>query len=221
MLNGWKLYASTVSTMEKFYSLRALPYDYKALAPYMSEEQLTLHYTRHHQAYVNGANALLERIDRARKEKTDLDFKATAKEMSFNLGGMRLHNLFWQNLAPAGKGGGGLPKGDLAKALNDEFGDISRFKKEFSAAATTAEGSGWATVSYCFRTGRPVIGQIEKHNVNVFPELKIIMVLDVWEHAYYLDYRNDRAKYIDAFWNIVNWDEIGKRLTAAVAEVRV
>lgn len=220
ILNDRKWYASTGATMEKFYTLRPLPYDYRALAPYISEEQLTLHHTKHHQAYVNGANAILERIDRARKEKTDLDVRATAKEMSFNLGGMRLHTLFWQNLAPAGKGGGGLPKGDLAKAVNEEFGDFGRFRKEFSAAAASVEGSGWAAVSYCFRTGRPLIMQVEKHNVNVFPELKILMVLDVWEHAYYLDYRNDRAKYVDAFWNIVNWDEIGKRYAAAVAEVR-
>jgi len=210
-----------VSSMEKFYTLRKLPYDYKALAPFISEDQLTLHYTKHHQAYVNGANAILEKFDKARKDKTDFDIKATAKELSFQLGGIRLHTLFWQNMAPAGKGGGGLPKGDLARAIDEEYGDFARFKKEFSTAATSVEGSGWAAISYCYRTGRPLIMQVEKHNVNVFPGLKILMVLDVWEHAYYLDYRNDRAKFVDAFWNIVNWDEIGKRLAEAVAEVKV
>jgi len=206
--------------MDKFYALRELPYDYKALAPYISEDLLILHHKKHHQAYVNGANALLEKFDKARKEKTDLDIKATAKEMSFNLGGIRLHTLFWLNMAPAGKGGGGIPKGDLAKAIDEEFGGFDRFKKEFTAAATSVEGGGWAAVAYCFRTGRPLIMQVEKHNVNVFPELKILMVLDIWEHAYYPDYRNDRAKFVDAFWNIVNWDEIGKRLAAAVAEAK-
>ena len=202
--------------MEKFYALRPLPYDYKALAPYISEEQLTLHYTKHHQAYVNGANAILEKFDKARKDKTDFDVKATAKELSFHVGGIRLHTLFWQNLAPAGKGGGGLPKGELAKAIDEEYGGFDRFKKEFSTAATSVEGSGWAALSYCNRTGRPLIMQVEKHNMNMFPGLAILMVLDVWEHAYYLDYRNDRTKFVEGFWNIVNWDEIGKRLAGAV-----
>lgn len=203
--------------MEKFYSLPKLPYDYKALAPHMSEDQLTLHHTKHHQAYVNGANALFEKFDKARKEKTDFDIKATAKELSFHLGGYRLHNLFWQNLAPAGKGGGGVPTGDLAKVIDGEFGGFDRFKKEFSAAATSVEGSGWAALSYCRETGRPLIMQVEKHNLNGFPGYPILMVLDVWEHAYYLDYRNDRAKFVEAFWNIMNWDEAGKRF-AAVAK---
>jgi Fe-Mn family superoxide dismutase len=201
--------------MEKFYSLPKLPYDYKALAPHMSEDQLTLHHTKHHQAYVNGANALFEKFDKARKEKTDFDIKATAKELSFHLGGYRLHNLFWQNLAPSGKGGGGVPTGDLAKVIDGEFGGFDRFKKEFSAAATSVEGSGWAALSYCRETGRPLIMQVEKHNMNGFPGYPILMVLDVWEHAYYLDYRNDRAKFVEAFWNIVNWDEVGKRFAAA------
>jgi len=198
----------------KSYSLPKPPYDYKALAPYISEEQLTLHHTKHHQAYVTGANTIFEKFDKARKEKTDFDIKATAKELSFHIGGYKLHNLFWQNLAPAGKGGGGLPTGDLAKAIEAEFGGFDRFRKEFSTAATGVEGSGWAALSYCKGTGRPLIMQVEKHNTNVYPGYPILMVLDVWEHAYYLDYRNDRAKFVEAFWNIVNWDEVGKRLAA-------
>ena len=196
----------------KFYSLPKLPYDYKALAPAMSEEQLTLHHTKHHNAYVTGANALLQKFDAARKENADLDMKAALKELSFHVGGFRLHNLFWGNLAPAGKGGGGTPKGELAQALDAEFGKFDRFKKEFTQAAASVEGSGWAALSYCGMTGRPIILQIEKHNVNVVPGFTILMVLDVWEHAYYLDYKNDRPKFIDVFWSIVNWDEVNKRL---------
>ena len=196
----------------KFYSLPKLPYDYKALAPAMSEEQLTLHHTKHHNAYVTGANALLQKFDAARKENADLDMKAVLKELSFHVGGFRLHNLFWGNLAPAGKGGGGTPKGELAQALDAEFGKFDRFKKEFTQAAASVEGSGWAALSYCGMTGRPIILQIEKHNVNVVPGFTILMVLDVWEHAYYLDYKNDRPKFIEAFWSIVNWDEVNKRL---------
>ena len=195
----------------KFYSLPDLPYDYHALAPYISEEQLKLHHQKHHQAYVNGANAVFEKLDKARKENADIDLKAALKELSFNIGGFRLHNLFWLNLAPAGKGGGGMPKGDFAKAIDAEFGTFGRFRKEFTQAATSAEGSGWAALVFCKKTRRPLVMQIEKHNVNVIPGFEILMVLDVWEHAYYLDYRNDRAKFVDAFWNIVNWEEIGKR----------
>jgi len=198
----------------KFYSLPKLPYDYKSLAPNISEEQLTLHHTKHHNAYVTGANALLQKFDAARKDGADLDMKAALRELSFHIGGFRLHNLFFGNLAPAGKGGGGAPKGELATALDAEFGKFDRFKKEFTQAATSVEGSGWAALSYCRTTGRPIIMQIEKHNVNVIPGFVILMVLDVWEHAYYLDYKNDRAKFVEAFWNIVNWDEVNKRLVA-------
>ena len=200
----------------KMYSLPKLPYDYKALEPFMSEAQLTLHHTKHHQGYVTGANAIFTKFDTARKEKTDFDVKAVLKELSFHVGGYRLHNIFWKNLAPAGKGGGGLPKGELAKAIDAEFGGFDRFKKEFSAAATSTEGSGWAALTYCRMTGRPLIMQVEKHNTNVFPGCPILMVIDVWEHAYYVDYKNDRAKFVDAFWNIVNWDQVAHRYAAAM-----
>lgn len=195
----------------KFYSLPKLPYEYNALAPYVSEEQLKLHHQKHHQAYVNGANAIFEKQDKARKENTDLDIKATLKELSFHIGGFKLHNLFWENLAPAGKGGGGVPKGELGKAIDSEFSKFDRFKKEFTQAAASTEGSGWAVLTFCRKTQRPLVIQIEKHNTNVIPGFEILMVLDVWEHAYYVDYRNDRAKFIDAFWNIVNWDTVGQR----------
>jgi Fe-Mn family superoxide dismutase len=198
----------------KLYSLPKLPYEYAALAPSISEQQLTLHHTKHHNAYVTGANALLEKFDKARKEGSDVDMKAAAKELSFHVGGFRLHNLFWENMAPAGKGGGGAPKGELAKVLDAEFGSFDRFKKEFTQAASSTEGSGWAVLTYCKGTGRPLIMQIEKHNVNVIPGFVVLMVLDVWEHAYYLDYKNDRAKYIEGFWNIVNWDAVNSRLAA-------
>jgi Fe-Mn family superoxide dismutase len=197
----------------RFYSLPKLPYEYTALAPHISEEQLKLHHQKHHQAYVNGANAIYEKLDKARRENADLDMKATLKELSFHIGGFKLHNLFWENLAPAGKGGGGAPKGDLAKAIDGEFLSFDRFRKEFTQAATSAEGSGWAALSFCRKTGRPIICQIEKHNTNVYPGFDILMVLDVWEHAYYLDYKNDRAKFVETFWNIVNWDEVGKRFS--------
>ena len=195
----------------KLYTLPKIPYAYKALAPYISEEQLTVHHQKHHQAYVTGANAILEKLDKARRDNVDLDMKATLKELSFHIGGFRLHKLFFGNLAPAGVGGGGVPKDELAKAIDAEFGKFERFKKEFTQAASSVEGSGWAVLTYCMNTGRPLIMQLEKHNVNVIPGYRILMALDVWEHAYYLDYKNDRAKFIDAFWSLVNWDEVNAR----------
>jgi Fe-Mn family superoxide dismutase len=194
----------------KLYSLPKLPYGYKDLEPHISEEQLRIHHEKHHQAYVTGANTILEKLDKARKEGTDLDVKATLKELSFNIGGHLLHSLFWPNMAPAGKGGG-TPGGVLADAINKEFGSFERFKKEFTQAATSVEGSGWAALSFCNQTRRPIIMQIEKHNVNIYPTYAILLDLDVWEHAYYLDYKNLRPKFVEAFWNIVNWDEVNKR----------
>jgi len=185
-------------------------YGYKDLEPYISQEQLQIHHEKHHQAYVTGANAILERIDKARKEKADLDMKATLKELSFNIGGHILHTLFWGNLAPPGKSTP-QPEKILAAAIDKEFGSMDQFKKEFTQAAVSVEGSGWAALSFCRLTNRPIIMQIEKHNVIVYPAFTILMVLDLWEHAYYLDYKNLRAKFVEAFWNIVNWEEIRRR----------
>ena len=200
---------------KKLYSLPPLPYAYNALEPFISEAQLRLHHDKHHAAYVNGANAILERLEKARQTGTDVDMKATLKELSFQAGGHVLHSLFWQNLAQAAKAGK-EPVGALADVLKNEFGSFERFKKEFSAAAASTEGSGWAALAWCGMTGRPLIMQIEKHNVNVYPMFRILMVLDVWEHAYYLDYKNERPKFVEAFWNIVTWDEVNKRLVAII-----
>jgi Fe-Mn family superoxide dismutase len=201
------------------YSLPKLPYGYKELAPTISEEQLQLHHEKHHQAYVTGANAVFEKLEQSRKAGSDLDMKATLKELSFHIGGHLLHSLFWANLAPAGKGGGGKPAGVLGAAIDKEFGNFERFQKEFSQAAVSAEGSGWAALAFCQLTNRPVIMQIEKHNVNVYPMFSILLVLDVWEHAYYLDYKNLRAKFVEAFWSLVSWEEANRRFTALLKGV--
>ncbi len=197
----------------KSFTLPKLPYDYNALAPYISEEQLKLHHDKHHQAYVNGANAIFEKIDKAHLENIALDIKAVTKELSFHIGGHMLHTTFWENMAPAGKGGGGQPGGAVADMINMGFGSFENFKKQFTMAATSTEGSGWAALAVHPCIGRPLIMQIEKHNVNVFPNFQIVMALDVWEHAYYLDYKNDRAKFVEAFWNLVNWDKVNKNLS--------
>jgi Fe-Mn family superoxide dismutase len=177
----------------------------------MSEEQLKLHYQKHHQAYVNGANAIFDNMEKARKEGVDFDAKSTLKSLSFNIGGHILHSLFWNNLAPVSKGGG-KPNGAIVDVIEEEFGSFERFKKEFTQAAISVEGSGWAALTFCKQTNKPIIMQIEKHNTNIYPMFKILLVLDVFEHAYYVDYKNDRAKFVEAFWNIVNWEEVSKRL---------
>jgi Fe-Mn family superoxide dismutase len=197
---------------QKLYVLPKLEYDYNALTPYISEELLRLHHDKHHAAYVNGANAILQNMDSAKNGNADFDTKATYKELSFHIGGHLLHSLFWRNLAPAGKGGGGKPSGIIAKAIDEEYGSYDRFKKLFSQTAITVEGSGWAAMTFCMGTMRPIIMQVEKHNTNVYPMFKILMVLDIWEHAYYPDYLNNRAKFVEAFWDIVNWTEVNLRL---------
>ena len=202
---------------KKLYELPDLPYDYGALAPHMSEEVLKIHHDKHHAGYVKGANGILEKLDKARKEDSDLDMKSTLKALSFNIGGHVLHSLFWENMAPEGKGGG-TPGGTLGDALNKEFGSFDRFKKEFTQASVSAEGSGWGALAFCRKTGRPIVMQIEKHNVHVYPQFKILMVLDVWEHAYYLDYKNERGKFVNAFWNVVNWETVNRRLEEAMGK---
>ncbi|MCP8312386.1 MAG: superoxide dismutase [Candidatus Methylarchaceae archaeon HK02M1] len=198
--------------MEKTnYVLPKLSYGYKELEPHISEEQLKIHHQKHHQSYVNGANAIFENLEKARKDGIDLDMKSTLKALSFNIGGHILHSLFWDNLEPAGKGGG-KPGGVLGDAIEKEFGSLERFKKEFTQAAASVEGSGWAALTFQKQINRPIIMQIEKHNTNTYPNFEILMVLDVYEHAYYIDYKNERGKFIEAFWNIVNWNEVNKRL---------
>jgi Fe-Mn family superoxide dismutase len=198
----------------EFYELPALKYQYNALVPHISEEQLRVHHTKHHQAYVDNANNALKKWDGARKDGTDLDLKAFLKDYSFNLSGHILHTAFWENMAPPGRGGD-KPRGVLADTIAKDFGSLERFKKMFSQTATSVEGSGWAALTFCKRTGRLELMQLEKHNVNLVPGTPILMVLDVWEHAYYIDYKNLRAKFVEAFWNVVDWDAVSTRFERA------
>lgn len=194
------------------YVLPKLNYGYAELAPFISEAQLTLHHSKHHAAYVNAANALYEKLDAARASGAELDFKAIAKELAFNSGGHVLHSLFWENMAPPAKGGGGIPEGAIGEAIKNEFGSFERFKTEFAKIAVSVEGSGWAVLAYGKKTQRPIIMQVEKYNVNFAPGLAPLLALDVWEHAYYIDYKNERPRFVEAFWNIVNWRAADERL---------
>jgi len=198
----------------KIYTLPELPYAYNTLSPHISEEQLAIHHQKHHHAYVNGANALVQALAQARKSNTGYDPKAVAKELSFQLSGHILHSLFWANLQPAAKQKP-EPVGELAEAIKTQFGSHERLVQEFSTLAATVEGSGWAALAYCPQTGQLILNQIEKHNTNTIPSYPLILVLDVFEHAYYLDYKNDRSKFIAGFWHIVNWTEAEQRFQKA------
>jgi Fe-Mn family superoxide dismutase len=197
---------------QKLYVLPDLPYEYNALEPHISEDLLKFHHDKHHASYVKGANEVLEMMDNTRKDKMEFEAKSIFKELSFHVGGHMMHSLFWENMASPNKNGGGNPSGKIEDVLKEEFGTIDRFKKLFSQVAFSVEGGGWAALTYCKHTQRPIIMQVEKHNNNVFPQFRILMVLDVWEHAYYLDYKNERKKYIESFWNVINWEEINNRL---------
>jgi len=194
--------------MSNCYELPNLPYGYGDLIPFLSVEQLTFHHQKHHQAYVEGANAILEKLENAREQGAEIDMKSTLKELSFYLGGHLLHSLFWENIGPKG---GGEPKTELASRIKKDFGSFERFKKEFSQTAISVEGSGWAALVHEPTSSQLLIMQIEKHNLNLYPNGRILLVLDVWEHAYYLDYKNERAKYVETFWNFVDWAEIEKK----------
>lgn len=200
--------------MAKTYTLPPLPYKYDALAPYISEKIMTLHHDKHHQAYVTGANAALEKLQKARNGELQIDVRAVLRDYSFNVDGHILHSIFWPNMAPAGKGGG-TPGGKLADKMKQDFGGFDKFKAQFSDAAKTVEGVGWAALLYDQETDQLVLTQIEKQNLMHIAQMPILLGLDVFEHAYYLDYLNDRAKYVENWWNVVNWSDVDSRLSKA------
>ena len=197
--------------MAKTYTLPPLPYAYNALEPHISQQIMTLHHDKHHNAYVTGANTALDKLEKARAGAMQIDIKATLRDLSFNVGGHKLHSIFWNNMAPAGKGGGGAPSGKLADKIAQDFGGFDKFKAQFSDAAKAVEGSGWALLLHDKEIDTLVLTQVEKQNFMHLPELPILLGLDVWEHAYYLQYWNDRAKYVEAWWNVVNWGDVAKR----------
>ncbi len=200
--------------MPQKYTLPDLPYNYNALEPVISEEIMRLHHDKHHAAYVTGANAALEKLDKARKGELQVDMRAVLRDFSFNLDGHVLHSIFWPNMAPPGKGGG-TPGGAIADRIRQDFIGFDKFKQQFSDAAKTVEGSGWALLLYDNTTDQLVLTQIEKQNFMHLAQLPILLGLDVWEHAYYLTYKNDRAKYVDEWWKVANWDDVAARFEKA------
>ncbi len=200
--------------MAKKYVLPELPYAYDALEPHISAEIMELHHSKHHQNYVNGANAALEKLEAARKDGSIAAVvTALSKDLAFNLGGHTNHSLFWENLGP---NGGGKPTGALAAAIDEDFGSFEEFQKHFAAAALGLQGSGWAVLAYDKIGERLVIEQMTDQQGNLSIDLVPLLLLDMWEHAFYLQYKNVKADYVAAVWNVFNWDEVAARYAAAV-----
>jgi len=190
------------------YVLPDLPYDYAALEPHVSGKIMELHHDRHHRAYVEGANKGVQRILEARAEKNFDNIAALEKALAFNISGHVLHSIFWQNMSP---GGGGEPQGELAEAIERDFGMFELFKAQMIHAASTIMGSGWAALVWDPVIHRLGTTQIHDHQSEVTQGGLPLLVIDAWEHAYYLQYQTDKVKFFQALWNIWNWQDVAAR----------
>jgi Fe-Mn family superoxide dismutase len=194
------------------YTLPALDYDYAALEPSLSARILELHHDKHHKAYVDGANTVLEKLEHARTSGDFGTINQLEKNLAFHLSGHILHSIFWKNLSPDG---GGKPEGELADAIAEHLGSFDACKAQLSEAATNVQGSGWAALSWEPVGQRLIVEQVYDHQGNVGQGGPPLLVLDMWEHAYYLQYENRKAEWVDAFWDIVHWDDVAQRFVAA------
>nr|WP_078428561.1 superoxide dismutase [Alkalihalobacterium alkalinitrilicum] len=194
------------------HQLPPLPYPYDALEPYIAAEIMRLHHQEHHQSYVDGLNKAEKKMEQARKTG-DFDLiKHWEREAAFNGAGHYLHTIFWNNMSPKG---GGEPTGELANQIKKNFGGFQQFKKHFSEAAKKVEAVGWAILVWAPRSHRLEILQAEKHQNLSQWDVIPLLTLDVWEHAYYLQYKNEREDYINNWWNVVNWPDVNQRFLKA------
>jgi len=196
------------------YELPPLPYAADALEPYYDRQTVELHHDKHHLGYVNGLNAALGKLAAARTSGDHATIKHLSREVAFHGGGHLLHSVFWTNLAPAG---GGRPEGALATAIDASFGSFAALDAQLRAATNAVEGSGWGVLAAA-PTGELAVLQVEKHQNQLLPGWTPILVIDVWEHAYYLKYQNRRAEWVDAVMDhLVNWPDVARRYTAGVS----
>lgn len=196
------------------YSLPDLRYDFGALAPHISGRIVELHHGKHHAAYVKAANEAIEQLFEARHAGAMDQIASLEHKLAFNVSGHVLHSLYWQNLAP---GAGGDPDGDLGTTIDRDFGSFERFKKQMTQTASTVMGSGWAALVWDPLLKRLGTTQIHDHQSEVTQGSVPLLVIDVWEHAFYLQYENDKAKYLAAIWNLFDWDDVADRLRRAQA----
>jgi len=196
----------------KHYALPDLAYDYSALEPHYSARILELHHAKHHKAYVEGVNATLEKLAAARAADRLSAIVGLEKALAFNLSGHVLHTLFWQNLTP---GGTDRPSGELGAAIDEYFGSFDAFHKQLSLSAGSVQGSGWGALTWEPLGERLFIEQIYDHQGNVGQGGVPLLVIDTWEHAYYLQYENRRADYLAAIWNVIDWTDVTSRFEHA------
>ncbi|MET8676301.1 superoxide dismutase [Streptomyces sp. NPDC004647] len=199
------------------YTLPELPYDYSALAPVISGEIIELHHDKHHAAYVKGANDTLDQLEEARAKDQWGSINGLEKNLAFHLSGHILHSIYWQNMTGDG-GGEPLEKdgtGELADAIAEHFGSFERFKAQLSKASATTQGSGWGVLAYEPLSGRLIVEQVYDHQGNVGQGSIPILVFDAWEHAFYLQYRNQKVDFVEAMWRVVNWQDVNDRYKRA------
>jgi Fe-Mn family superoxide dismutase len=194
------------------YALPELSYDYGALEPHLSGRILELHHGKHHKAYVEGANTVLDKLATARETGDFGSINQLEKNLAFHLSGHILHSIFWKNMSPSG---GGKPTGDLATAVDEHLGSFDAFKSQLSEAAVNVQGSGWGALSWEPVGKRLIVEQVYDHQGNVGQGGPPLLVLDMWEHAYYLQYENRKAEWVDAFWELVDWDDVATRFASA------
>ncbi|MDM7889006.1 superoxide dismutase [Curtobacterium sp. RHCJP20] len=196
------------------YTLPELPYDYAALEPHISGKIMQLHHDKHHQTYVTGANTALEQLAEARESGSLANVNKLEKDLAFNLGGHVNHSIFWTNLGPDTK----VPEGELAAAIDEFFGSFEKFQAQFTAVATGIQGSGWSVLAWDQVGQKLTTFQLFDQQANVPLGVVPIFMLDMWEHAFYLDYLNVKADYVKAVWNIVDWENVAARFANAKSQ---
>ena len=200
------------------YQLPPLPYDFGALEPAISSEIMNLHYTKHHQAYVNNLNKALEQFADAQKKNDLAAMASLLSAIKFNGGGNINHSIFWTNLSPKNKDGGAPPEGALAQAINQEFGSLQTLIDQLSALSVGIQGSGWGWLGFDKAHNRLVLAACDNQDPLVTKGLIPLLGIDVWEHSYYLQYKNVRADYVKAIWSVVNWKNVAERFEKAKAK---
>ena len=203
--------------MSQQYQLPQLPYDFNALEPTISAEIMQLHYSKHHQAYVNNLNKALEQYAEASQKQDLATIESLLSTIKFNGGGHLNHSIFWTNLSPSNKDGGVLPTGPLAEAIKKDFGSIQNLIDQLSAKSNAIQGSGWGWLGYDKTHHRLTLATCENQDPLITKGLIPLLGIDVWEHSYYLQYKNVRADYVKALWNVVNWKNIAERFEKAQA----
>lgn len=196
------------------HELPPLPYPYDALEPYIDEQTMRLHHDIHHLGYVKGLNTAEEKLAEARNSGDFALAKHWSREAAFHGAGHLLHSIFWTNMTAADRTTP-APSGELAQAIDRSFGGFEAFKAHFQAAANAVEGSGWGILAYRPNDDSLVVLQAEKHQNLTQWGVVPLLVLDVWEHAYYLKYQNKRPEYVKNFFNIINWEDVAERFRRA------